>query len=166
MAFRLMGRHLRRVLITECVLKWISVAKVEAIKHDALSVAMYNSVIPRVELPINQSMSTREGRDPCGLVLKGDQRDFSGNIENHQMTASSRLNSKTDLKSIHEIRGNITVEAGDLSVCERNFDRQNTFITPTHALERLWILSLWQAIRRRSIRSLKTSFPRMSFLII
>ena len=40
------------------------------------------------------------------------------------MTASSRINSHTDLNRIDETRGNITVEEGDLLVNEKNIDRQ------------------------------------------
>ena len=57
-------------------------------------------------------------------VLESDQRDFLGNIESLRMTASSRINSHTDLNRIDETRGNITVEEGDLLVNEKNIDRQ------------------------------------------
>ena len=40
------------------------------------------------------------------------------------MTASSRINSHTDLKRIDETRSNFTVEGGDLLVNERNIDQQ------------------------------------------
>ena len=40
------------------------------------------------------------------------------------MTDSSWFNSNTNLESIDETSGNITDEAGDLSVLETNFDRQ------------------------------------------
>ena len=59
-----------------------------------------------------------------GIELELDQRDFLGNIESLQMTASSRINSHTDLNRIDETRGNITVERGDLLINERNIDRQ------------------------------------------
>ena len=44
------------------------------------------------------------------------------------MTASSKINSRTDSNRIDETRGNITVEEGDLLVNEKNLDRQ----THTH----------------------------------
>ena len=40
------------------------------------------------------------------------------------MTASSRINSHTDVNRIDKTRGNITVEEGDLLVNEKNIDRQ------------------------------------------
>ena len=46
------------------------------------------------------------------------------------MTASSRINSHTDLNRIDETRGNTTVEESDFLVNEKNIDRQ------THAHHR------------------------------
>ena len=63
------------------------------------------------------------GLNADGNVLKPDQRNFSGNTEGLQMTASSRKNSHTDLNTIYETRGNITVEGGVSLVNERNIDR-------------------------------------------
>ena len=40
------------------------------------------------------------------------------------MTASSRINSHTDLKKIDATRGNITEEKGDLLANERSIERQ------------------------------------------
>ena len=40
------------------------------------------------------------------------------------MTASSRINSHTDLNRIDKTRGNFIVERGDLTVKERIFDQQ------------------------------------------
>ena len=56
--------------------------------------------------------------------------DFLSNIEGLQMTASSRINSHTDLNRIDETPGNITVEEGDLLVNEKDIGRQ------THAHHR------------------------------
>ena len=75
-----------------------------------------------------KSVNASSGHEVGSVVLDPDQRDFSGNIEGLQMTTSSRTNSHTDLNRIDEIRGNITVEGGDLLVNERNIDRQ----THTH----------------------------------
>ena len=61
-------------------------------------------------------------------MLDPDQRDFSGNIKGPQITASSRINSHTDLNKIDETRDNITREGGDLLVNERSIARQ----TQTH----------------------------------
>ena len=52
------------------------------------------------------------------------QRDFSGNIEGLQMTASSKINSHTDLNRIDETRRSIFVEGGDWLVNEKSIDRQ------------------------------------------
>ena len=51
------------------------------------------------------------------------------------MTASSRINSHTDLNRIDETLGNITVEGGDLLVNERKIDRQ----THTHNNRAPWL---------------------------
>ena len=45
-------------------------------------------------------------------------------MEALRMTASSRINSHTDLNRIDATRGNITVEECDLLVNEKNVDRQ------------------------------------------
>ena len=44
------------------------------------------------------------------VVLNPDQRVFAGNVEGLQMTASSRINSHTDLNRIDETCGSISVE--------------------------------------------------------
>ena len=71
-----------------------------------------------------KSPNAPSGRSVDGNVLEPDQRDFLSNIEGLRMTASSRINSHTDLNRIVETRGNMTVEEGDLSVNEKNIDRQ------------------------------------------
>ena len=40
------------------------------------------------------------------------------------MTASSKINTHTDLEKIDETHGNFTVEEGDLLVNEKNTERQ------------------------------------------
>ena len=84
-------------------------------------------MILRVQLAM-KSANASSGRSIDGNVFEPDQRYFSGNIEGLQMTASSRMNLRTDLISIVETRGNITQEAGGLLVNEKNIDRQ----THTH----------------------------------
>ena len=84
-------------------------------------------VIPRVEVAM-KSTNASSGRCVDGNVLDPDQRYFSGNVEGLQMTASSRIHSRTEPNRIDETRGNITVEEGDLLVNEKNIDRQ----THTH----------------------------------
>ena len=85
--------------------------------QDAVLTAIENLVIPRVELALN-SANASSGWSVDGNVLELDQRDFSGIIEGLQMTASSRINSGTDLNKIDETRGNIPVEESDLLVNE------------------------------------------------
>ena len=62
---------------------------------------------------------------------------FLGNIEGLRKTASSRINTHTDLKRIDETRGNITVEEGDLLVDERTLSGKSTLITRISTLVRL-----------------------------
>ena len=75
------------------------------------------------------------------FVLHPDQRAFSRDASSLQMTAFSRFDSNTNLNRIDEIRGNFIVEADDLPVSERNFDRKthtyhtNHFIHPKNQFE-------------------------------
>ena len=71
-----------------------------------------------------KSINASSERAVDGVEPDPDQWNFSGQIEGLQMTASSRINLNRDLNKTDETRGNITVEAGDLPVNERNFDRQ------------------------------------------
>ena len=96
---------------------------VETRVQDALLTGIENLVIPRVEFD-KKSANAPSERSVDGNVLEADQRDFLGKIEGLWMTASSRINSHTDLNRIDETRGNITVEEGDLLVNEKNIDRQ------------------------------------------
>ena len=66
-----------------------------------------------------------------------ERRDFSWNFESLSRTASSRKKWHTDLNRIDEIRGSITVEAGDLTFNERSFDRQ---AHTHHTRGNFWIL--------------------------
>ena len=84
-------------------------------------------MIHRVELTM-RSANSSSGRSFDGNVLEPGQRDFAGNIDGLQMTASSGMNSHRDLNRIDETRGITTVEAGGLLVNERNIGRE----TPTH----------------------------------
>ena len=95
--------------------------------HYVILSPMDNLVFHRVELEIRSSNASSTC-NPSSAVLDPDQRDFSVNGDGLQMTGSSRFNSKTILDELGETCGNNTVEAGDLSVCERNFGRQ----THTH----------------------------------
>ena len=98
---------------------------VETRVQDAVLTAIENLVIPGVELAMKSTNAASAGRSVDGNVLNLDQRDFSGNVEGLQMTASGRIRSRTDLNMIYETRGNITVEEGDLVVNEKNIDRQS-----------------------------------------
>ena len=86
--------------------------------QDLVFTAIENLVIPRVELAM-KSANASSGRIVDGNVLELDQRDFSGNFEGLRLTASSRINSRTDLNRFDETRGNIAVEEGDLTVNEK-----------------------------------------------
>ena len=89
--------------------------------QDAILTAIKILVIPRVELSM-KSANASQGRSVDGNALEFDQKDFLGNIESPQLTASGRINSPTDLNGIDQTRGNITVEEDDLLVNERNID--------------------------------------------
>ena len=97
--------------------------KVETRVQDAILAAMENLVILKVELLKKSVVKASSGRDFVSIVPDPDQRDFTGNIEGLQMTASSRMNSNTNLNKIVETRVNITVEGSDLSLSETSFDR-------------------------------------------
>ena len=77
--------------------------------QDATLSAMESLVIPMVDLAM-KLVEAPSSEDADSFVPKSDQRIFSGSVEGVQMTASSRLNSKTELKKIVEARDNITVE--------------------------------------------------------
>ena len=66
--------------------------------------AIENLVISGVELGM-KSANAFSGQSVDGNVLEPGQRDFSGNIEGLQVTASSRINSHTNLNRIDETRG-------------------------------------------------------------
>ena len=91
--------------------------------QDAVLTAIENLVIPRVELAM-KSANLRSERNVDGNVLKPHQKDFLGNIEGLQMTASSGRKFHRDINRIDETRGNITVEEGDLLVNKKNIDQQ------------------------------------------
>ena len=83
-----------------------------------------------------KSVNESSGRVIDSVVPDPDQRDFSGIIEDLQMTVSNRINSNTDLSKIDETFGNNTVEVSNLLVNERNFDRQTQTLHSTQ-LEKL-----------------------------
>ena len=50
--------------------------------HEAILPSMDNLVIPRVETAV-RSITGSSGRGPNSVAHNHDQRDFSGNMENH-----------------------------------------------------------------------------------
>ena len=76
-----------------------------------------------VELAM-KSANALLGQSVDGNVLEPDQMDFLCNIRGLPMTASSRKNSRRDLKKIDETHGKITAEERDLLLNEKNIDRQ------------------------------------------
>ena len=70
-----------------------------------------------------KSANASSVRSVDGKVLEPEPRDYSGVVQVLQMTALSRIQSRTDLNRIDEIRGNITSEEGDLVVNGKNIDR-------------------------------------------
>ena len=68
------------------------------------------------------SVNASSEGDPERVLLDPDQKNFSEIADDCQITASRRLNSNTDLSTTNETRGNVTVEAGQLSVNEKNLD--------------------------------------------
>ena len=85
--------------------------------QDAMMTAIENLAFPEVELAM-KSGNASYGHGLGSVVMDPDQRVFPGNVEGLQMTASSRINSQTDLNGIDENRGSITVEGRDLMVDE------------------------------------------------
>ena len=96
---------------------------VETGVQDAVSTAIENLVTSGVELAMKPTNASSR-RSVDANVLEPDQRNFSGDIKDIQMTASSRIHSHTDLNGIGGTCGTITVEEGDLLVNEKNIDRQ------------------------------------------
>ena len=95
---------------------------VETRIQDTVLAAIKKLNIPRVELAM-KSANASAARCVGGNVLEPGHRGFSGSVEGLQMTASSRIPSRTDFSKIHETRGVISIEEGDLLVNEKN-DRQ------------------------------------------
>ena len=100
---------------------------VETRVQDAVLIAIKNLLIPRMELAM-KTANASSGRSGDGNVLEPNRRDFLGNVEGLQMTASSGKHSRTDFKMIEETHGIINVEGGDLLVYGKNIDQQ----THTH----------------------------------
>ena len=96
---------------------------VETRVQDKVMTAMEKMVNLRVEIATN-SVNTSSGRGVGIVALEPDQRELSGNFEGLQMTTSSKINSYTDLNIIDETHGKTTVEGVDLTVNEKNIDRQ------------------------------------------
>ena len=91
--------------------------------QDAVFTAIENLVVLTVEMAM-KSANSPSGRSVDSNVMELNQRDFLGNIEDLRITASSSMNSHTDLNRIDETVGNITIEESDLLVNKKNTDRQ------------------------------------------
>ena len=91
---------------------------VETRVQNAVLTAMEILQIARVEFAM-KSVNASSERGVDSFVLDRDQRDFSRNVEDLQMTVFTRINSHRDLNRFDETRGNITVTGGDFSVNER-----------------------------------------------
>ena len=115
-------------MLMECVSEaHIVVTTVETFVRVAVLTALELLLIPRLELAM-KSVNASSGPDVNSVVPDPDQRKFSGYIESLQMTASSRISSKTEPNNIYETLSYISVEKVELSVSHRNFDPQ----THTH----------------------------------
>ena len=125
---------------------------VETRDQDAVLTAIENLVIPKLELAMKSANALSERSVDCN-VLEPDKRDFLGNIEGLRMTASSRINSLTDLNRIDETRDNMTVEKGDLLVNEKNIDWQ------TYAHHRMTV----SLIENSRLRRNPTAFSEKTF---
>ena len=122
------------------------ITTIETKVRDAILTAIESLVVPGVELAI-KSVNAFYGRDVSSVVPDPNQKEFPGNIEGLQMTASSRINSITELNKIDETRGNITNESGDLSINGKDFDRQ-TRTHHRHEIEMLYKLNGAKGISR------------------
>ena len=71
-----------------------------------------------------KAVNPSSGGDTDNIVPDPDLYDFPGNIEGLQITASRSLNSNPDMNKVDENRGTITIEVGDFSVNEGDFERQ------------------------------------------
>ena len=101
--------HIDHVLFS--VLFSLLLVRYQYMVQDAVLTAKGSLLIPRLELA-TKSGNASSRRSVDGVVLDPDQRDFSGNVQGLQTTASSRINSYTDLNRIDETRGSNTVEGG------------------------------------------------------
>ena len=77
-------------------------------KHDAVLTVIESLLIPRAELAM-KSVNASSRRSVDSVVLDPDRSDFLRIVESLLTTASSRINSNTDLKSIDETRGSNTL---------------------------------------------------------
>ena len=93
--------------------------------------ALQRLVISRAE-KATKSIDTSSIWDPGNILLSPDQKIFSGNGEDVQMTASSRLISNGELSRPDKNRGKNTVEAVDFSTSERTLlTCKQTLVTRT-----------------------------------
>ena len=96
---------------------------VEIRVQEAVLTAIENLVISRVETTMESAVACSE-RKVDRNVLELDQSAIPRNMEDLQRTASSKINSRTDLNSIDDTRGDITVREDNLLVNEENINQQ------------------------------------------
>ena len=107
-----------------------AVASVETKAHNAIFSAMDIFVDLRMELAM-RSVGMSLTNNSNFVVLDIDQRGFSGDTKNLQMTASKTFNSKANLNGTDGTSGNNTDEEENLPFGERSFVRDQTLITET-----------------------------------
>ena len=108
-----------------------AVATVETRVHEAILSAMDNLVAGRMELAM-RSVGVSSVPSPSSDVLDPDQKEFSGDTIDLQMTTSSGCNSRANLIRIDETHGNFTVEDANLPVVKEISTGKHTLIANTH----------------------------------
>ena len=105
-----------------------AVATVKTRVHQAISPAVDNSVIPRMEHAL-KSVGVFSAPNPKSVVLDSDHTGSSYDKIRLQMTASSRFNSNGNLNEMDETRGNITVEEAIFRPAKSISTGKHTLIT-------------------------------------
>ena len=98
-------------------------ATVEIRVHSSILATMDSFVIFILDV-LTRLAYASTGLDILFVELDPRQRGLLGITESLHMCASSRLNSNSDLYWNDGTSGTTTVEAADVSVNERNYDRQ------------------------------------------
>ena len=91
--------------------------------HEAISTAMNDEVIPRVEMAV-RLITGSSGKAPNSVVQKLDRRDFTKITENTPLSSSSsRLVLNNEQDGIDESLHIDNSEDGDFPATKRNYDR-------------------------------------------